>query len=338
VTWFQKMMGFEEEGHASVHRNISIDGNQMRSLVNGQSHRWGELEQPSLAGLRERVSPLLLPSGQESTLDEVVGNVQELHCESENRNALFQVASQFNLLEMVGPSVTPERGVGCYENDRTQGPACAIAAGAGTIYRNYFVETEGGLGQTASRQIDCLSDLGETLGNRESRLWTMRNGYALASGEGLAEIRAHLERLNEAERSTVGGMLRIGLQWGTEVTLPHAAEEPLLVSQAYCSALPVAYSRQHEDAWEPFARLVLDASYEACLAAALLNQAATGSNKVYLTLLGGGAFGNRMEWITDALLRAMRIYRYSGLDVSVVSYGRSSSAVQSLLGSYSGSV
>ncbi|MCK5683507.1 hypothetical protein KAJ27_05280 [bacterium] len=51
---------------------------------------------------------------------------------------MFQVASQFNLLEMVSPGVTPEEGVGRYEHDHTQGPACAIACGVGTIYRNYF--------------------------------------------------------------------------------------------------------------------------------------------------------------------------------------------------------
>jgi hypothetical protein len=36
---------------------------------------------------------------------------------------------------MVSPRVTPEDGVGIYDLDRTQGPACAVAAGAGTIYR-----------------------------------------------------------------------------------------------------------------------------------------------------------------------------------------------------------
>ena len=35
--------------------------------------------------------------------------------------------------------MTPEDGVTRYKDDPTQGPACAIAAGAATIYRNYFV-------------------------------------------------------------------------------------------------------------------------------------------------------------------------------------------------------
>ncbi len=60
---------------------------------------------------------------------ELIADVQQLHIKKTNAGSLFQVASQFNLLEMVSPNVTPEQGVGRYENDRTQGPACAIAAG-----------------------------------------------------------------------------------------------------------------------------------------------------------------------------------------------------------------
>ena len=53
----------------------------------------------------------------------------------------------------------PEDGVDRYEYDRTQGPACAIACGAGTIYRNYFVPIDGDIGQTAHRQLNGLADL-----------------------------------------------------------------------------------------------------------------------------------------------------------------------------------
>ena len=95
----------------------------------------------------------------QNTLHQIVANVQDLHTDKNNAGALFQVASQFNLLEMVSPDITPEQGVDGYEFDHTQGPACAIAAGAGTIYRNYFVNVNGEVGQTASNQIDCLSEI-----------------------------------------------------------------------------------------------------------------------------------------------------------------------------------
>jgi hypothetical protein len=62
----------------------------------------------------------------------VTGDVRQMHQSPENAGALFQVASQFNLLEMTSHDVTPERGVIRYQHDRTQRPACAIAAGAAT--------------------------------------------------------------------------------------------------------------------------------------------------------------------------------------------------------------
>ncbi|MDA1014738.1 MAG: hypothetical protein O3A00_09845, partial [Planctomycetota bacterium] len=116
---------------------------------------------------------------------------------------------------MVSPSVSPEDGIGIYEHDRTQGPACAIVCGAGTIYRNDFADVNGQVGQTANNQIDCLRDLGAACGNDEGRLWTMRNGYALASEEGLREISARLSSTDDAERDDLRGLLRVGLQWAT---------------------------------------------------------------------------------------------------------------------------
>ena len=213
-------------------------------------------------------------------------DVQDLHCIKGSRHALFQAASQFNLLEMVSPQVTPEQGIGRYGYDRTQGPACAIACGAGTAYRNYFVPVNGQLGQTKDEQIDCLDLIGAALGNKELGLWKMSNGYVMSNAAGLQHIGKRLNAMGPHGREQVKGKLKIGLQWDTEVTLIGNGQR---VSQAYCSALPVAYSHVAADRWEPFARLVLEATYEATLYAALINMEMRGSNIVYLTLVGGGA-------------------------------------------------
>ena len=63
---------------------------------------------------------------------------------------------------IVSPGVSPEDGVTRYMHDPTQGPACAIAAGAATVYRNYFVPVGEACGQTAARQLDALAPLGVT--------------------------------------------------------------------------------------------------------------------------------------------------------------------------------
>jgi hypothetical protein len=307
MNWFQREMGFREEDPDQVRANLALEGEEIVSRVNGARLGCGRLELPSLAELRAADSSA---STAACTVAEVIGDVTALHRDPGNAGALFQVASQFNLLEMVGPSVTPEQGVGIYDQDRTQGPACAIACGGGTIYRNYFLPFLDGVGQTAERQVDCLADLEAELG---PGLWRMRNGYALATEAGLREIGARLAGSDAAERDRLRGLLRVGLHRDVEVL---GAEHR--VTQVYGSALPVAYGRLPSRLWEPFARLVLEASYEATLRAARTTGAAT----VFLTYLGGGAFGNDEAWIADAIGHALD--RVGGLDVRLVSYGRPS--------------
>ena len=326
MTWFETLTGFTEDHPQQVRENITVDGQTLTSHRNGKVLVYGQLETPTLAELRERVHA----SGQRSgkiSVREVVANVQHLHTNVSHAGSLFQVASQFNLLEMVSPNVTPERGVGIYEHDRTQGPACAIAAGAGTIYRNYFAVVNGQTGQSANNQIDCLADIGAALGNTGSRLWEMRNGYALASQSGLVELAHRLQSSSESELDRLRQLLRIGIQWNTQVTLDDCKHT---VSQAYCSALPVAYSHQPSHLWAAFAQLILEAAYEATICTAILNATCYGNNRLFLTLLGGGAFGNETAWIIEAIQRALTRYKDVELDVAIVSYGSPNRHIQQL--------
>ena len=331
MTWFQELTGFEESTPRAVREKLQVDGKRLTSLSSQGSYRCGVLEIPSLAELRQRVEAVGSLGGR-IKVREVVADVQKLHADAANAGALFQVASQFNLLEMVSPDRTPEEGVGIYEHDRTQGPACAIACGAGTIYRNYFVPVNGQTGQTATNQIDCLADIGKALGNEHGRLWHMKNGYALPSQAGLAEISQRLLSSTGSQLDELRSLLRIGVQWNTQVTLKNCQH---LVTQAYCSAMPVAYTRHSSSSWMPFARFVLEAAYEATLRTAILNARATGNRTIFLTLLGGGAFGNMTDWITDAIRYALEIHRNIDLDVAIVSYGASRDFVRKLSEDYS---
>lgn len=330
MMWFQALTGFSEESPQQVRENITLADNVLNSRVNGKVLICGELETPSLAELRRRVHSNTNTGGKIS-VREIIANVQHLHADESNSGSLFQVASQFNLLEMVSPDVTPEFGVGIYERDPTQGPACAIAAGAGTIYRNYFAVVNGQTGQSSYNQIDCLSDIGVALGNSENRLWKMRNGYVLASHEGLTEISSRLRGASERELDELRQLLRIGVQWDTQVTLNDSSHT---ISQAYCSALPVAYSPHSSDLWSEFARLILEASYEATICTAILNSVRNGNNRVYLTLLGGGAFGNETEWIMGGMQRAFNLYKDVDLDIAIVSYGSSNQAVRQIVNQF----
>lgn len=328
--WFETLTGFREESPQQVRKNISIDGQILKSHVNGKEFTYGVLETPNLGDLRNSLSNKI-PQGKLS-VREVIADAQHLHKNELNAGAVFQVASQFNLLEMISPNVTPEEGIGGYERDPTQGPACAVAAGAGTIYRNYFANVNGQIGQSTENQIDCLVDIGTAIGNSNNNLWEMKNGYVLASSKGLREISQTLKAANESEIDELRKLLRIGIQWNTEVTIANSGHK---VSQAYCSALPVAYSPHSSQLWMEFAKLVLEASYEATICVGIMNYISTTNKTLYLTLLGGGAFGNKIEWIINAIHRSLNLYKNVDLDVVIVSYGRSNEYVRELIRQFS---
>lgn len=328
--WFDELTGCTETT-ANVARLLQYRDGMLHCQSNGATYQVGQLTAPSLADLRKNIA-LASTENVKLQLSEKIADVQSLHRDPANAGALFQVASQFNLLEMTSPDVSPEQGVSGYQYDKTQGPACAIACGAGTIYRNYFVQINESRGQTADRQLNMISDLGDYLASQMnmpvSELWRMRNGYLLPSTKGLDAIADYLNALNENALDTLRSLLRIGLQSNTQVTLQGSEH---CVSQAYCSALPVAYSDLPVAVWQPFAQLVLDAAYEATFTAAVINQKNTGNPRLFLTLLGGGVFGNRIEWIINAIKRSCMLYQQSNLEAFIVSYGRSKPEVRELI-------
>ena len=320
ASWFEDLMGFAERSYGETTRNLEVVGTRLRSRINNRSYSIGELEIPSLKELRNRAESVVGRHAGRLKVSNVCGDVRAMHHDPANRDALFQVASQFNVLEMIGPQVSPEQGVTRYIDDHTQGPACAVAAGAATVYRNYFVPVDGHIGQTRDRQVDCLKQLGVALGNQRDALWTMRNGYALCSEEGLATIARKLDALDEHETDELRDLLRVGLHSRVQVT---DAEDPdFLVSQVFCSALPVRYTSIPAERWTSFAGLVLEGAYEATVWAAVINSDRLSSNILFLTQLGGGAFGNLPQWIYAAMRRALKKVAGVNLDVRFVSYRR----------------
>jgi hypothetical protein len=199
-----------------------------------------------------------------------------------------------------------------------------MAAGAATIYRNYCVPVDGKAGQTADRQLNGLAQMGTALSSQlglpVSSLWKMWNGYALCTETGLSAIEQLLNDCGDDLRDSLRGKLAIGLHRDVQVT--DALDGPRRhVSQAFCSALPVTATHIPRAQWAAFARLVLDAAYEATMLAAAEQSGAGKSNIVLLTRVGGSAFGNANEWIDDAITRSLAIVEHAGLDIRLVSFG-----------------
>lgn len=324
--WFTQLTGFDENDGAPVAPRLVEHGPYLVSAVTGRRMRRGTFTVVPLADLRvardaaraaRRGTPADAP--RRTTAREVVGEIRALHADPATAGAVVQVASQFNMLEMAHPDAVPEDGVDVYELDPTQGPACAVACGAGTLHRNYLVPVPTATGtvrgQSARHQLDGLAPLAAALGVQVP----LRNGYALPTPDQLAHVARVLADASGARRAALAGALALGVQTDTEVTWHDAGHT---VTQVFCSALPVAYGTGAPELWQPFARLVLEAAYEATFAVAVATAARTGNRTLLLTALGGGAFGNPLPWVRDALERALHLHRDDGLDVRLVSHAR----------------
>jgi hypothetical protein len=224
------------------------------SRANGARYYVGVFSTPSLGALRERVAVALAldrdgGSGGSSTgggasecdgkegeasggaggggggsvlhgggglrLDIVLGDVAKFHGLRENRHATFQAASQFNCLEFVGPSVVPEDGIMAYPSDKTQGPACSVACGPATTYRNYLVPLDDGaqVGQTSHRQIENMSGLAAMLEHAPR----VQGGYTLAENGQLVSLNEELKGFDEEGVDALRSVLAVGVHEDVQV-------------------------------------------------------------------------------------------------------------------------
>ena len=105
----KRLIGFSDTqvGYEQTKQNLEFDGESVYSLVNGQSFGIGKF-MLTLKELRARVSAFLSEGTDErfGSPNRVVHNrperenVKDYMKNSDYKHALFQVASQFNLLEM----------------------------------------------------------------------------------------------------------------------------------------------------------------------------------------------------------------------------------------------
>ena len=102
MNWFEKLTGFRETSYDDTRAKLKVVGRQLQSLVNGKA-----MASENLKPCRSKHSargwyPLGgLPGWLKVGL--VTGDIRRMHKLPENVGALFQVASQFNLLEMTRP-------------------------------------------------------------------------------------------------------------------------------------------------------------------------------------------------------------------------------------------
>ena len=108
--WFKALTGFTETSYEETRSRLAVADGRLHSLVNGRSYGVGALTLESLEALRKR-APWPGDGKRRLRAGIVQGDVRTLHHAPANAGALFQVASQFNLLELVSPEISPADGV-----------------------------------------------------------------------------------------------------------------------------------------------------------------------------------------------------------------------------------
>ena len=221
------LIGFSDSkvGYDRTKTLLEFDGQCIHSTKNGQRFGVGVFEFVRLSELRSRVAELRSSAcARDETFpnrvyhNQPVGeNVQGYMKDSAYNLGLFQVASQFNLLEMADPSYTPEDGVDVYWFDRTQGPACATATLGATLFRNYFVEHDGRVGQSKEHQLNGLRELLTALDFEQDVHYLYENGYIRLGKDQLRSCASKISAMNSEQRIELMGNISVGIHWGCQV-------------------------------------------------------------------------------------------------------------------------
>lgn len=293
---FRELFGFHEK-RENVYRFLTVEDGRIKSSINGRDYSVGELLMPSLEELRA----LHKVGDGKLKFKPVLEDIRNIYPNPDNSGATFLVPSQFNLLQMSHPSIGPEQGISRYGRIWAQGPISALECLPATVYRNYFIEVEGEIGQTEKRQINLLKDLEEYLDNDKYDYWEMLNGYAILKN--YKELEERIKNMSEGVRDAVKKKIRIGVQKDVDVT---SVPEPHKVNQIFCSSLPLSLCNVEPKEIETFARILLDAQYEASILAA---KYLCKSDRLFLTSVGREVYREPRQLSNDSINKAREKYK-----------------------------
>ena len=328
-TWFEKTFGFLELSYADTQtkfkRMFRESGNvELNGILCGQfdiidgnkfSFTSNQFVKKRIEYVDRSGNIVVEYLGGVVEFENIIADIKTIHANKNlSHNSTIQVASQFNCLEMIDPSKTPEDGITIYQKDKTQGPICAMSAPAGLAYRNYLLNG----GQTSRYQIDMTANLLAYLRTIDKEItWRMQNGYLMFDDS------SQLKKINKAllTSSNVRKTARKYIQSGSHSNQGVCIDGQKLdhfVNHVYCSGLPIAYNNLPKDLWDGLSELFLEAMYENTLLIACENNKRSGQNRpCYLTKIGGGVFGMKPSQIARAIQRACQITASRGLILSV---------------------
>lgn len=229
-------------------------------------------------------------------------DIRYLQALPENRLAVFQVASTFR-----GPL---EGGMAHEESLLTdmvaravQGEEASISAAGATIYRKYFMGAPQWMLEGLQDKLPLYKETHQIDLNNVS-------SYKYAAGdEGKVKIGFHDNVIVTSGYGDVGSgsmQQRLPVFMGQDFRVNVNDPRNQIISQSFNSAYDTTKLRaqgQFNENAQNMCMMLLRAEYAATLIAAVLS----GKQRVFLTLLGSGAFQNDIRWISNAFSESFNI-------------------------------
>lgn len=248
---------------------------------------------------------LLIGDGTEKVDSDIIT------CETnpENDGSTFQIASNFNCLDHI-PSQKPPNGLlSNYPTHFEQGGPGTVACGPALLYQQYFIShVSGQIGQM-EEDIELLS----------RTPMTVEDGY-------IREIPEFFDYSNP-------NLYQIGVHQNIDVTLGRAGIDcdqyrivnDQRIHQAFCST--ISFGSVYDTEFNlNVASSILKTEYRLTILAAMENSIKYPdrkvSKKVFLCLLGTGAFFNPISLVSNAISDCTDIIKKSGLEVNLVCFNQ----------------
>jgi hypothetical protein len=285
--------------------DYNADTGLMRVRSSGDIFMAGMFYAPTLREILDQLASVQAPMGQSRVVIIQNQDASKYIVNTLGYCQMVQAASQCNGLEMIEIDVTPDRGIGVYINDATQGPAVALSAAPGTFIRNYWL-TKQLMAQFNSLHMYKISHT---------------NGY-LIWGDRPGEVLAKLSNPQNEFHVRVPYMLYtqvVGFNDGRSMGGYKFHHTNKLVHQAYTSSAPIATYRNSGPLEQQRSAVfyLLVAEFRSLIAMSILLWSidrSLGLNSyqvptVDMSMIGAGVFKNPKDLVTAAMRAAMCYYK-----------------------------
>ena len=270
--WFDKIIGFNESNFRFTKSEIP----------NKFIDKMGNFEQISIKELKKQFEKIKKLNNQTIKLNVKYRNNYNYENDfdtsalqfNSKENSLFQVASNFNCLEIPSAEYNPFNGFFLTKqmSDSTQGPSAAGGAAFGSILR---------LIKHKEKRIDLLEDT------------------PLITNNGKLKY-SDVKYLNDFDTTNI----KIGLHKNVEANFMRSdefqyKENGVKINQVFTSTCICNSPIPNK-----LSLILLEAAYEGTYLSAIITKAP----KLVLTLIGGGAFNNSLDLIIRVIMKTHAIY------------------------------